>query len=61
MEFILTLFVIFIGITYIRRLEKKIDVAESKIFTMEQLLEMNLIKDGKKEKVKTRRAQKAKS
>lgn len=59
MEFILTLFVIFIGITYVRRLEKKIDVQDQKIFILEQLLEMNLIKDGKEKQTETGETEKA--
>lgn len=47
MEFILTLFVLAIGATYIKRLENKIKVQDEKISEIEQLYEFNLIKYGK--------------
>ena len=61
MEFGVTLIVLILGATYIRKLEKRIEVQDSKIFTMEQLLEMNLIKDEKEKSKTTKKAVKGKT
>jgi hypothetical protein len=61
MEFGVTLIVLILGATYIRKLEKRIEVQDSKIFTMEQLLEMNLIKDEKEKSKTTKKAVKGKA
>lgn len=58
MEFLFTLAVLLTGIKYIRKLENRIDQQSEKIYTLEQLLEMNLIKDGK-EKTNEGEAEKA--
>lgn len=58
MEFLFTLAVLLTGYKYIRKLENRIDQQNEKIYTLEQLLEMNLIKDGK-EKTTEGEAEKA--
>lgn len=53
MEAIITIAIILIGITQMRRLERKVKNQGEKIYLLEQLLEMNLIKDGKEQTEKT--------
>jgi hypothetical protein len=60
MEFMVTLLVIAIGWTYMRKLENKVDTQADRIYILEQLLEMNLIKDGK-EKTETSESKEAKA
>ncbi|HEY3525734.1 MAG TPA: hypothetical protein VGK47_06030 [Nitrososphaeraceae archaeon] len=59
MEFLFTLAVLLTGIKYIRKLENRIDQQSEKIYTLEQLLEMNLIKDGKEKTNEAGEAEKA--
>jgi uncharacterized membrane protein YhiD involved in acid resistance len=47
MEALVTIAILMIGITKFRQLERKVRNQAEKIYTLEQLLEMNLIKDGK--------------
>lgn len=61
MEFGVTLIVLILGATYIRKLEKRIELQDDKIFTMEQLLDMNLIKDEKEKSKTTKKAVKGKA
>ncbi len=60
MEFLFTLAVLLTGWTYIRRLENRIEECREEIFTLQQLQEMNLIKDGK-EKAKSEESKEAKT
>lgn len=59
MEFLFTLFVLLTGAKYIRKLENRIDQQAEQISGLEQLLEMNLIKDGKEKQTETGETEKA--
>lgn len=48
MEVLFTIAVLTIGITKFRQLERKVRNQAEKIYTLEQLLEMNLIKNEEK-------------
>lgn len=59
MGFGFTLVVLTLGACYIRKVENRMKVQDAKIFLLEQLLEMNLIQNGKEESKNTE-AQKTK-
>lgn len=53
MGFGFTLVVLTLGACYIRKVENRMKVQDAKIFLLEQLLEMNLIQNGKEKGKKT--------